>query len=191
MKPRDGDSLGWVRVTDGTDNILLVSRGGKAIQFAEEDVRVMGRTAAGVRGMKVASTDALIEGCVAGKSAKYIFTVSENGMGKISALEDYREQGRGGSGIKVGATTEKTGAVIGAFTLTEEEKKTNSVILISKSGQTVRVPLASVRTTGRTTQGVILAKLKDKDDGFTSATVVVLSDEDEADEDTGTPETQA
>ncbi len=92
MKPRDGDSLGWVRVTDGTDNILLVSRGGKAIQFAEGDVRVMGRTAAGVRGMKVASTDELIEGCVAGKSAKYVFTVSENGIGKISALEDYREQ---------------------------------------------------------------------------------------------------
>ena len=112
MKPHDGDSLGWVRVTDGSDNILLVSRGGKAIQFDENDVRVMGRAAAGVRGMKVASTDALIVGCVAGKDAKYILTVSENGMGKISALEDYREQSRGGSGVKVGATTEKTGAVI-------------------------------------------------------------------------------
>jgi len=97
MKPHEGDALGWVRVTDGTDNILLVSRGGKAIQFDENDVRVMGRAAAGVRGMKVASTDALIEGCVAGKNAKYILTVSENGIGKISALEDYREQGRGGS----------------------------------------------------------------------------------------------
>jgi len=179
MKPHDGDSLGWVRVTDGTDNILLVSRGWKAIQFDENDVRVMGRAAAGVRGMKVASTDALIEGCVAGKNAKYIFTVSENGMGKISALEDYREQGRGGSGIKVGATTEKTGSIIGAFTLTEEERNANSVILISKSGQTVRVPLDSVRVTGRTTQGVILAKLKDDDDAFTSATVVQKSDEDD------------
>jgi len=139
----------------------------------------MGRAAAGVRGMKVASTDALIEGCVAGKNAKYIFTVSENGMGKISALEDYREQGRGGSGIKVGATTEKTGSIIGAFTLTEEERNANSVILISKSGQTVRVPLDSVRVTGRTTQGVILAKLKDDDDAFTSATVVQKSDEDD------------
>jgi DNA gyrase subunit A len=101
MKPHDGDALGWVRVTDGTDNILLVSGGGKAIQFDENDVRVMGRAAAGVRGMKVASGDALIVGCVAGKDAKYMFTVSENGMGKISSLEDYREQGRGGSGIKV------------------------------------------------------------------------------------------
>jgi DNA gyrase subunit A len=140
----------------------------------------MGRAAAGVRGMRVASGDVLIEGCVAGKNAKYVFTVSENGMGKISALEDYREQGRGGSGIKVGTTTDKTGVIIGAFTLTEDEKQNNSVILISKSGQTVRVNLADVRTTGRTTQGVILAKLKDSDDGFTSATVVVRSDDEES-----------
>lgn len=179
MKPHDDDALGWVRVTDGTDNILLVSAGGKAIQFDENDVRVMGRAAAGVRGMKVASGDALIVGCVAGKEARYMFTVSENGMGKISELSEYREQGRGGSGIKVGATTEKTGSVIGAFTLTEDERLGSSVILISKSGQTVRVPLDSVRVTGRTTQGVILAKLKDDDDGFTSATVVQKSEEDE------------
>lgn len=75
MKPHDGDSLRWVRVTDGTDNILMVSRGGKAIQFSETDVRVMGRAAAGVRGMKVGTGDSLIEGCVAGKDAKYVFTV--------------------------------------------------------------------------------------------------------------------
>jgi DNA gyrase subunit A len=180
MKPHDGDALGWVRVTDGTDNILLVSRGGKAIQFDENDVRVMWRAAAGVRGMKVASTDALIVGCVAGKEAKYILTVSENGMGKISSLEDYREQGRGGSGIKVGATTEKTGAIIGAFTLTVEEKESNSVILISKSGQTIRVPLAEVRVTGRTTQGVIFGKLKDKNDAFTSAAVSLGGGEEDA-----------
>jgi DNA gyrase subunit A len=186
MKPHDDDTLRWVRVTDGTDNILMVSRGGKAIQFSETDVRVMGRAAAGVRGMKVASTDSLIEWCVAGKDAKYVFTVSENGMGKISSLEDYREQGRGGSGVKVGATTEKTGAIIGAFTLNESQKTEGSVILISKDGQTVRVPLADVRVTGRTTQWVILAKLKDAHDAFTSATVVDKSEGDE-DEDTSTP----
>ncbi|GAB0174886.1 MAG: DNA topoisomerase (ATP-hydrolyzing) subunit A [Candidatus Altimarinota bacterium] len=172
MKPHDGDSLRWVRVTDGTDNVLMVSRGGKAIQFPETDVRVMGRAAAGVRGMKVASGDSLIEGCVAGKEDTYVFTVTENGMGKISGLAEYREQGRGGSGVKVGAMTEKTGQVIGAFTLTEEQKKNGSVILISKDGQTIRVPLADVRVTGRATQGVILAKLKDDADSFTSATVV-------------------
>ncbi len=176
MKPHDGDTLRWVRVTDGTDNILMVSCGGKAIQFPETDVRVMGRAAAGVRGMRVAWGDSLIEGCVAGKEAKYVFTVTENGMGKISELADYREQGRGGSGIKVGAMTEKTGQVIGAFTLTETQKSEGSVILISKDGQTIRVPLADVRVTGRATQWVILAKLKDEKDSFTSATVVDKSE---------------
>lgn len=180
MKPHDGDTLRWVRVTDGTDNVLMVSRWGKAIQFSENDVRVMGRAAAWVRGMKVANGDSLIEGCVAGKEDKYVFTVWENGMGKISALEDYREQGRWGSGVKVGATTEKTGQVIGAFTLTEVQKKEGSVILISKDGQTVRVPLADIRITGRTTQWVILAKLKNAKDAFTSATVV---DKNEGEED--------
>jgi DNA gyrase subunit A len=184
MKPHDGDSLRWVRVTDGTDNILMVSRGGKAIQFSETDVRVMGRAAAWVRGMKVAGGDSLIEGCVAGKEDKYVFTVGENGMGKISALEDYREQWRGGSGVKVGATTEKTGHVIGAFTLTEIQKKEGSVILISKDGQTVRVPLADIRITGRTTQWVILAKLKDAKDAFTSATVVDKSEGEDQGEET-------
>ena len=145
----------------------------------------MGRAAAGVRGMKVATTDALIEGCVAGKNAKYILTVSENGIGKISALEDYREQGRWGSGVKVGATTEKTGQVIGAFTLTEVQKKEGSVILISKDGQTVRVPLADIRITGRTTQWVILAKLKNAKDAFTSATVVDKNEGEEGECDGG------
>lgn len=171
MKPKDNDSLGWVRVTDGTSNILLVSEGGKVIQFPEGDVRVMGRAAAGVRGMKVADSDALIEGCVVGPQDTYIFTISETGMGKISSLEEYREQGRGGSGIKVSATTTKTGKIIAAFTLSEDEKNAKSVILVSRSGQTVRLPLADIRVTGRNTQGVILAKLKDTDDTFTSATL--------------------
>ena len=171
MKPKDNDSLGWVRVTDGTNNILLVSEGGKVIQFPEDDVRVMGRAAAGVRGMKVADSDALIEGCVVSSQDMYIFTISETGMGKISSLEEYREQGRGGSGIKVSATTTKTGKIIAAFTLSEEEKQAKSVILVSRSGQTVRLPLADMRITGRNTQGVILAKLKDTDDTFTSATL--------------------
>ncbi|MDO4873788.1 MAG: DNA gyrase subunit A [Candidatus Gracilibacteria bacterium] len=180
MKPKDNDSLGWVRVTDGTNNILLVSEGGKVIQFPEDDVRVMGRAAAGVRGMKVADSDALIEGCVVGSQDMYIFTISETGMGKISSLEEYREQGRGGSGIKVSATTTKTGKIIAAFTLSEEEKQAKSVILVSRSGQTVRLPLADIRITGRNTQGVILAKLKDTDDTFTSATLA--EEEGNADE---------
>jgi DNA gyrase subunit A len=179
MKPHDWDSLGWVRVTDGTDNILLVSRGGKAIQFDENDVRVMGRAAAGVRGWKLRRQMLLSNDVSLEKVPNIFLQFLLMVWVKFSALEEYREQWRGGSWVKVGATTEKTWEIIGAFTLTEDEKMNNNLILISKSGQTIRVPLASVRITGRTTQGVIFGKLKDKNDAFTSAAVVLKSDEDD------------
>jgi DNA gyrase subunit A len=150
----------------------LVSRGGKVIQFSENDVRVMWRAAAGVRGMNIADSDSLIEACVADVGAKYIFTVTENGIWKISSLDDYREQKRGGSWVKVATTSDKTGEIIGAYTLTEEQKTEGEVILISKSGQTVRLPLSWVKVQSRTTQWVILAKLKDSSDAFISAAVV-------------------
>jgi DNA gyrase subunit A len=179
MKPKDGDELGWVRSTSGTDNMLLVSKHGKAIQFNEDDVRVMGRAAAGVRGMRIAEDDALIEADVVCEGAKYVFSVTETGMGKITDVEEYREQGRGGSGIKVGAVTGKTGDIVGVALLSEEMRKEGEVILISRSGQTVRVPLSGVRVTSRVTQGVILAKLKDKGDAFTSVAVMKAGAEDE------------
>lgn len=179
MKPRDGDELGWVRVTNGDDNILMVSKHGKAIQFKEEDIRVMGRGAAGVRGMRIAENDSVVEAIIIGGEDKYIFTVTENGMGKITNIDEYREQGRGGSGVKVGAMTTKTGDVIGVSILTEDSRKDGEVMLISKTGQTVRVPLNGVRTTSRVTQGIILAKLKDKKDSFTSATVMKKGEEEE------------
>ena len=94
MKPREGDELGWVRVTNGDDNILMVSKHGKAIQFKEEDIRVMGRGAAGVRGMRIAENDSVVEADVVAENDKYVFTVTENGMGKITNIEEYREQGR-------------------------------------------------------------------------------------------------
>lgn len=179
MKPKDGDELGWVRVTNGNDNILIVSKKGKAIQFCEEDVRVMGRAAAGVRGMRIGEDDSVVEADIVTDEAKFVFTVTENGMGKISDIDDYREQGRGGSGVKAGSMTSKTGDIIGVSLITETIKKEGEVILISRSGQTVRVPLATIRVTSRVTQGVILAKIKDSKDAFTSMTVVSASGEDE------------
>lgn len=179
MKPKEGDELGWVRVTNGDDNILMVSKHGKAIQFKEEDIRVMGRGAAGVRGMRIAENDSVVEADVVGANDKYVFTVTENGMGKITNIDEYREQGRGGSGIKVGAMTAKTGDIVGVSILTEEARKDGEVMLISKTGQTVRVPLGGVRVTSRVTQGIILAKLKDKNDSFTTATVMKKGEEEE------------
>lgn len=179
MKPKDGDELGWVRSTNGTDNMLMVSRKGKAIQFNEEDVRVMGRAAAGVRGMRIGADDSLVEADVVGSEAKFVFSVTETGMGKITNVDEYREQGRGGSGVKVGAVTAKTGDIIGVGLLSEEVRKEGEVILISRDGQTVRVPLSGVRTTSRVTQGVILAKLKNNKDAFTSMAVMKSAGEEE------------
>ncbi len=181
MKPRDGDNLGWVLATTGTEHILLVSKGGKAIQFSENDVRVMGRAAAWVRGIDVKKWDSLVEACVARFEAKFVFTVTENGIGKVSPLDEYREQHRGGSGVKVANTTSKTGDIIGAFTLTESQKQEYGIILISRDGQTIRVTLKDLKITSRTTQGVILSKLKDKNDVFVSATLVHNIDDIDAD----------
>lgn len=178
MKPKEDDELGWVRVTHGTDKILIVSKKGKAIQFFEEDVRVMGRAAAGVRGMRIGEDDAVVEADVVDAGDKYVFTVTESGMGKVSDIEDYREQGRGGSGVKAGSMTAKTGDIIGVQLLTDIVKKEGEVILISRMGQTVRVPLATVRVTSRVTQGVILAKVKAAKDTFTSMTVVPKAEDD-------------
>lgn len=97
MKPKDGDELGWVCVTQGDDNVLIVSTKGKAIQFHEEDVRVMGRAAAGVRGMRLGAGESVVEAKIVQKNDRFVFTVTEKGMGKITDIEEYREQGRGGS----------------------------------------------------------------------------------------------
>lgn len=189
MKPKDGDELGWVLSTNGEDKILMVSKKGKAIQFFESDVRVMGRAAAGVRGMRIGDDDAVVETDVVDSETKYVFTVTENGMGKLSSIDDYREQGRGGSGVKAGSMTAKTGDIIGVHLITEAVRKDGEVILISRSGQTVRVPLGTIRVTSRVTQGVILAKLKDKKDAFTSMTVTA-KEEEEGIEATGSEQTE-
>lgn len=99
----------------------------------------------------------------------------------MSPLDEYREQHRGGSGVKVANTTSKTGDIIGAFTLTESQKQEYGIILISRDGQTIRVTLKDLKITSRTTQGVILSKLKDKNDVFVSATLVHNIDDIDAD----------
>jgi DNA gyrase subunit A len=181
MKPREDDELQWVRMTSGTDNLLLVSAEGKAIQFNEDDVRVMGRAAAGVRGMKIKDSDHLVAADIVTDTHAYVLSVSELGYGKISPVDEYREQGRGGMGIKIGATSDKTGHIIFAALLTEEQKSKGEVLLISKGGQTIRLTLGSIRKTSRVTQGVILAKLKAKGDVLVSA-AVIGEGEPEADE---------
>ncbi len=152
IKVEDGNSLGWVCPTSGSDMMLLVSNEGQAIQFPETDVRAMGRSAMGVRGIRLKGKDTLVTASVVSKEMKYVFTASSRGLGKLSDIEDYRSQGRGGSGVKVGAVTPKTGKIIAATMLTEEDKKSADFVLVTKSGQTVRSPIKGVRLTGRVAQ---------------------------------------
>jgi len=152
IKVEDGNSLGWVCPTSGSDMMLLVSNEGQAIQFPETDVRAMGRSAMGVRGIRLKGKDTLVTASVVSKDMKYVFTASSRGLGKLSDIEDYRSQGRGGSGVKVSSVTPKTGKIISATMLTEDDRKTADFLLVTKSGQTVRMPLKDVRLTGRVAQ---------------------------------------
>ncbi len=173
------DALGWVQATSGSDMMLLVSHKGQAIQFPETDVRAMGRAAMGVRGIRLKGDDALVTASVVNKDMKYVFTASEKGLGKLSDIEDYRSQGRGGSGVKVGAITPKTGNIVSATMLSEDEKKHADFVLVTKSGMTVRSPLKDVRLTGRVAQGVILTKLKDSDSVISMSIVREREEEEE------------
>lgn len=178
IKVEEGNNLGWVQPTSGSDMMLLVSNEGQAIQFPETDVRAMGRAAMGVRWIRLKWKDKLVTASVVSEGMKYVFTASERGLGKLSDIEDYRSQGRGGSGVKVGAVTAKTGKIISATMLTEEDRKTSDFVLVTKSGQTVRSPLKDVRVTGRVAQWVILTKLRD-DDAVTSMSIVREREEEE------------
>jgi DNA gyrase subunit A len=178
IKVEDGNSLGWVCPTSGSDMMLLVSNEGQAIQFPETDVRAMGRSAMGVRGIRLKGKDTLVTASVVSKDMKYVFTASSRGLGKLSDIEDYRSQGRGGSGVKVSSVTAKTGKIISATMLTEDDRKSADFLLVTKSGQTVRMPLKDVRLTGRVAQWVILTRLKD-DDAVTSMSIVREREEEE------------
>ena len=179
LKIKDGDELTWVRTTSGEDNILIATKEGKAIQFKELDVRPMGRAAAWVRGIRLKWEDAVVEVSVVSDQYKYLLVVTEKGMGKITDIDAYRSQSRGGSGVKAMAVTLKTGKLIGASMLKEEDRKEANLILISKGGQTIKLPLKGIRITGRVTQGVILTKIKAENDMLIRASLVRANEEEE------------
>lgn len=179
LKIKEGENLAWVKTTSGNDNILIATHDGKAIQFSEDDVRPMGRAASWVRGIRLKGKDAVVEVGVVSKEHKYVLVATENGMWKISEIDEYRDQSRGGSGVKAMAVTEKTGKLISAITLTEEDLKSANLILISKDGQTIKVALDSLRITGRVTQWVILTRIRGKEDMLVRASIVRWGDDEE------------
>lgn len=178
LKVKEWDNLKLVNTTSWNDNIFIATKAWKAIQFWEDDVRPMWRTASWVRWIKLKDDDEVVEVTIVSEDAKYVFVATENGMWKISDIEEYRDQNRGWTWVKAMAVTKKTWKVVWATTLTEEDKKTTDVLLMSKSGQTIRLPLKGIRTTSRVTQWVILTKLKD-DDMIVKASLMKHTDEDE------------
>jgi len=129
---KEGDSLSWVKTTTWKDSIFIATKDWKAIQFSEDDVRPMWRTAAWVRWIKLKDKDKVIEVTIVWEQEEYIFIVTENWMWKLSGIEDYRNQKRGWSWVKAMAMTAKTWSLISANMLTEEDRKTSDIILISK-----------------------------------------------------------
>jgi len=163
VKLKPGDDLTWVARTGGEDEIMLVTRSGQSIRFSEKDSRPMGRASQGVRGMKLGKGDEVVEMFVINDQESDVMIVSENGYGKRTKLSQYKLQNRAGSGIKVMETTAKTGKVVAGMLIDHEQVATADMLFISKNGQVMRFPLKSTPVLGRSTQGVILMRLRSGD----------------------------
>ncbi len=155
IKLMAGDMLRWVEATTGEDEIIITTAKGQAIHFKEKDVRPMGRSAAGVRGIKLRKDDKVVgmDAIFKNQKGNQLLIITENGYGKRSDLKQYKVQKRGGSGIKTANVTSKTGNVIGANVMNTDEIE-EDLILSSQKGQIIRIPLKSVSVLGRATQGV-------------------------------------
>jgi len=177
---KDGDELLEAKLTDGNNEILMAKKSGKAIRFNESLVRPMGRTAAGVRGVRLENESDEVVGmvCVSNIEDETIMVVSEKGYGKRTAVQDYRITGRGGKGVKTLNITEKTGNLVTIKAVTDEDE----LMIINKSGIAIRLPLDELRVMGRATQGVRLIKMKDSDQIASVAKVKRDDEEEEGEE---------
>ncbi len=177
---REDDKVIEVRMTNGDNEIIIANRNGRAIRFHESAVRVMGRTATGVRGMTLdedGSDEVIGMICIKDHATESIMVVSEQGYGKRSDIEDYRKTNRGGKGVKTLNVTDKTGKLVAIKSVTDE----NDLMIINKSGITIRLKVAEVRIMGRATQGVRLINLEKRNDQIGSVCKVTSeSEEDEA-----------
>lgn len=157
----EGDQLLEAKLTQGTDEVVLALRSGRAIRFNEKTVRPMGRNAAGVRGISIPGADDEVVGmiCIPVDKKSEVLVVSENGYGKRSNLDDYRITNRGGKGVKTLNITDKTGPVIAVKDVTDSD----DLMIINRSGVIIRMAVANLRVMGRATQGVRLIKIDDGD----------------------------
>ena len=179
---REDDRVIEVRMTNGNNEIVIANRNGRAIRFHESAVREMGRTATGVRGITLdedGADEVIGMICIKDPETETIMVVSENGYGKRSDIEDYRKTNRGGKGVKTLNITEKTGHLVAIKSVTDE----NDLMIINKSGITIRLKVADVRIMGRATQGVRLIDLEKRNDQIGSVCKVASETEEEEPED--------
>jgi DNA gyrase subunit A len=160
LKPKD--QLLSARFVEKDDDVSLVTARGQSIRFSEDDIREMGRTASGVRGMKLKGDDKVITADIIRKVYKnpLLLVIGENGYGKMTELSEYKRQGRGGSGIRTANVTAKSGKVVAGMVLPDTE---GELVAMSKHSQVIRVPLAEVAVSGRSTQGSRIMKLREGD----------------------------
>lgn len=199
LKIRDNDTLRWVALTGGENKIMMVSHAGQAILFNETDVRPMGRSASGVMGMRLRAGDKVMAMTVIPKNlvepspeegpkkrgrkpeGPMLLTVVENGFGKRTAIDEFRGQRRGGLGVRAARTTAKTGKVVGAIVTLGD---LGDLVMVSKAGVVIRMPLKSAKKLGRDAQGVTLMRFKGSD---RVASVIVVRKSDENDDDIPPP----
>jgi DNA gyrase subunit A len=176
LRMREDDELIGVKLSDGDDDILMVSRGGQAIRFHEKDVRSMGRPASGVQGMRLRGADEVIEVDIARDDAE-LLVVTENGWGKRTRVSEYPVKGRGGLGVQTAKLVEGKGSLVGARIVRDGY----AVMLISDGGTVIKMAAEDIKRSGRATQGVIVMRLREGEQVSTLAPVV--GDDDDADDD--------
>ena len=176
---RDEDQLINVELTDGNSEIILAKRSGRAIRFHESKVREMGRVTAGVRGVRLQDVDDEVVGmiCMSEQTENTVMVISENGYGKRSALASFRVTNRGGLGVRAMNVTEKTGPMVGIASVNDS----NDLMIINKSGITLRVNVADFRVMGRYTQGVRLINLEKRNDQIAAICAVEADPDEEVD----------
>lgn len=177
IKLKGSDELAWVKPTTGKDNIILVTTDGQSIHFKESDVRPMGRAAAGVRAMRLRKEDGVLGMDVIHHDIKdaHLLIVMENGFGKRSKLKEYKIQRRGGTGIKTANVTEKTGRIVMARIILNNnilDAKEEDLLIMSANGQVIRIKLQEIPLLGRATQGVRVMRFKEKGDAIASVTLL-------------------
>ena len=185
---REDDQVIQVRLTDSNCDVVMANKYGKAIRFHESKVRPMGRIAAGVKGMTLDSEDDEVIGmvCLPQNTEDTILVVSEQGYGKRSQLEDYRVTNRGGKGVKTTNITEKTGLLVSIKRVNDN----NDLVIINKSGITIRLHVADLRVMGRATQGVRLINLEKRNDEIASVCKVISEKDEELVSEGGSEETE-